>query len=259
MEYLSRLLSRLNKKAWFYHHPKCYKIDLKHILFADDLFLFSSGRPTSITAVKDCVERFLKASGLSINLDKSQVFGSGMPDSKKVWVEQALGIAVAKLPVRYLGIPLTSKAISAQDCKSLIDIITGRIHSWSNRYLLRAGRRLLINSILHSVVFFWARMCILPKKVLHTVSSICARFLWKGNATGKGGFLVSWREVCKEKIEGGLGVQDLSIMNEAMRLNQLWELSKDVDSIWQAWTKAYWSKGKDWWEADNAKALSTCV
>ncbi|KAL9673726.1 hypothetical protein QQ045_029987 [Rhodiola kirilowii] len=164
-----------------------------------------------------------------------------------------------QLPVRYLGIPLTSKAISAQDCKSLIDRITGRIHSWSNRYLSRAGRWLLIQSVLHSVVFFWARMCFLHKKVLHTVSSICARFLWKGNAIGKGGFLVSWKDVCKEKIKGGLGIKDLSIMNEAMRLNQLWELSKDADSIWRAWTRAYWSKGKDWWEADNASKTSWII
>ncbi|KAL9677113.1 hypothetical protein QQ045_005340 [Rhodiola kirilowii] len=84
-------------------------------------------------------------------------------------------------------------------------------------------------------------MCILPKKVLHTVSSICARFLWKGNDIGKGGFLVSWREVCKEK------------------LRELWELSKDVDSIWQAWTRAYWSKGKDWWEVDNASKTSWII
>ncbi|KAL9677411.1 hypothetical protein QQ045_005640 [Rhodiola kirilowii] len=183
MEYLSRLLNRLDREAEFYFHPKCHRIDLKHILFADDLFLFSSERSSSIIAMKDCVERFLRAFGLSINLAKSQVFPVGMPDSKKVWVEQVLGIAVAKLPVRYLGIPLNS----------------------------RAGRR----------------MCILPKKVVHTVSSICARFLWKGNATGKGGFLVSWKE--------------------------------DADSVWRAWTRAYWTKGKEWWEAENASKTTWII
>ncbi|KAL9689960.1 hypothetical protein QQ045_010353 [Rhodiola kirilowii] len=68
----------------------------------------------------------------------------------------------------------------------------------------------------------------------------------------KGGFLVSWKEVCKEKDEGGLGIKDLSVMNKAMRLNQLWEMSKDAYSVWRAWTRAYWTKGKDWWEAENA-------
>ncbi|KAL9689967.1 hypothetical protein QQ045_010360 [Rhodiola kirilowii] len=239
LEYLSRLLNKLDRKAGFYYHPKCHRIDLKHILFADDLFLFSSGRNSFIIAMKDCVKKFLRSFGLSINLAKSHIFVAGMPDSKKVWVEQVLGIAVAKLPVRYIGIPLNAKAINAQDCSSLIDIITSRIHSWSNRYLSRAGRRLLIQSVLQSVIFFWARMCILPKKVLHLVCSICARFLWKGNASGKGGFLVIWTEGCKGKSEGGLGIKDISIMNEAMRLNQLWELSKDVDSVWRAWTREH--------------------
>ncbi|KAL9661729.1 hypothetical protein QQ045_026557 [Rhodiola kirilowii] len=127
---------------------------------------------------------------------------------------------MAKLPVRYLGIPLNSKAINAQDCSGLIDRITSRIHSWSNRYLSRAGRRLLIQSVLHSVI---------------SVERECNRQR----------FLVSWKEVCKEKIEGGLGIKDLSVMNEALRLNQLWELSKDADSVWKAWTRAYWTKGKD--------------
>ncbi|KAL9669292.1 hypothetical protein QQ045_006836 [Rhodiola kirilowii] len=214
---------------------------------------------SSIIAMKDCVENFLRSSGLSINLAKSQIFVAGMPDSKKAWVEQVLGIALAKLPVRYLGILLNSKAISAQDCSSLIDKITSRIHSWSNRYLSRVGRRLLIQSVLQSVVFFWARMCILPKKVVNSVNSICARFLWKGNASGKGGFPVSWVDVCKEKSEGGLGIKDITIMNEAMRLNQLWDLSKDTDSVWRAWTRAYWTKGKEWWEGDNAAKTSWII
>ncbi|KAL9671528.1 hypothetical protein QQ045_009097 [Rhodiola kirilowii] len=37
-------------------------------------------------------------------------------------------------------------------------------------------------------------------------------------------------------------------MNDAMRINQLWEMVKDEDSVWKAWTKAYWTKGRNWWE-----------
>ncbi|CAM8923673.1 unnamed protein product [Rhodiola kirilowii] len=83
MEYLSRLLANLDRKAGFYYHPKCHRIYLKHFLFVDDLFLFSSGRPLSIIALKVTVERFLRSSGLSINLAKSQVFVAGIPDNKK--------------------------------------------------------------------------------------------------------------------------------------------------------------------------------
>ncbi|KAL9688535.1 hypothetical protein QQ045_032957 [Rhodiola kirilowii] len=259
MEYLSHLLGKLDKKSGFYYHPKCHRIDLKHILFADDLLLFSSGRISSIITLKKTMDTFLAASGLYINLEKSQVFVAGMPDNKKAWVEQILGTAVAKLPVRYLGIPLNSKAISFQDCSSFIDRITGRIHSWRNRFLSRAGRRLLIQSVLHSILYYWARMCTLPRKVLNTVGSICARFLWKGNALGNGGFLVSWKEVCKAKAEGGLGLKNLSIMKEAMRLNQLWEMRNEADSVWKAWTRAYWTEGRDWWEVENASKTTWII
>ncbi|CAM8931449.1 unnamed protein product [Rhodiola kirilowii] len=83
---------------------------------------------------------------------------------------------------------------------------------------------------------------------------------WKGRfALGKGGFLVSWKEVCKAKAEGGLGLKNLSIMNEAMRLNQLWEMRNEVDSVWKAWTRAYWTKGRDWWEVENASKTTWII
>ncbi|KAL9688739.1 hypothetical protein QQ045_033163 [Rhodiola kirilowii] len=202
-------------------------------------------RPSSIITLKDKVERCLRSSGLFINLAKSHVFVAGMTNNKKAWVEQVLGTTVTKLPVRYLGIPLNSKAISSQDSSCLIGRITSIIDSWSNRFLSRAGRMLLIQYVLQSIFYFWARMCILPRNVLHTVSNLCATFLWKRNGTCRGGFRMSWKEVCKEKSEGGLGIKDLSIMNEAMRLNKLWEMGNDADSVWKAWTKAYWTKGRD--------------
>ncbi|KAL9681640.1 hypothetical protein QQ045_013426 [Rhodiola kirilowii] len=109
MEYLSRLLGRLNGKTCYYHHPKCHKIGLKHIMFADDLILFSSGRMSSILAIKSVMETFLKVSGLDINLQKSQFFISGMSEAKKMWVESTLGTTICPLPVRYLGISMNSK------------------------------------------------------------------------------------------------------------------------------------------------------
>ncbi|CAM8921356.1 unnamed protein product [Rhodiola kirilowii] len=231
MEYLSQLLGKLDRKAGFYHHPKCHKIELKHILFADDLMLFSSGRPSSILTIKTVINNFLKSLGLAINLSKSQIFIGGMSAEKRSWVEQTLGTAVTRLPIRYLGIPINSKSICSRDCTTLIDIITSRIHAGSTRFLSRAGRRLLIQSVLHSIVSFWARMCILPKKFLHAVASICTRFFWKGNTSGRGNHLVCWKDVCNGKAEEGLGFKDLIIMNDAVRLNQLWGLSNGRRSI----------------------------
>ncbi|CAM8950219.1 unnamed protein product [Rhodiola kirilowii] len=100
---LNGCLEGLNKKADFFQHPKCHKIGLKHIMFADDLILFSSSRQSSILAPNSVMENFFKVSGLDINVQKSQIFVSEMCEAKKAWVESILSTAVCPLPVRYLG------------------------------------------------------------------------------------------------------------------------------------------------------------
>ncbi|KAL9689317.1 hypothetical protein QQ045_009701 [Rhodiola kirilowii] len=251
MDYLSRILKGMNKTHGYYHHPKCHRVDLKHLIFADDLFLFSSGRCSSISALKESLDSFLQCSGLAVNSDKSQLFLAGFSEDKKNWIESMVLSPVSDLPVRYLGVPLTHKSISAYDCSIIIQRITGRLNCWSNRLLSRAGRRLLIISVLQAIVFYWARICILPKKVLKAINSICANFLWSGKSTRKGCHLIDWNSVCSEKKEGGLGIKNLDIMNDAMVMNQLWELNKNNMNVWSEWIKAYWTKGTHWWQNDS--------
>ncbi|KAL9666108.1 hypothetical protein QQ045_000430 [Rhodiola kirilowii] len=71
MEYLSRLLKGLTKAA-------------------DGLFLFSNGRCSSIAALKGVLDEFLQCSGLSVNIEKSQLFVAGMNEAKRSWVENLL-------------------------------------------------------------------------------------------------------------------------------------------------------------------------
>ncbi|KAL9678864.1 hypothetical protein QQ045_016715 [Rhodiola kirilowii] len=44
-----------------------------------------------------------------------------------------------------------------KDCDNLIDRMTARLDCWSNKYLSRAGRRVLVSAVLQSMAFFWAR------------------------------------------------------------------------------------------------------
>jgi hypothetical protein len=68
--------------------------------------------------------------------------------------------------VRYLDVPLISKRLSAADCDSLISKISSRIDSRLVRKLSSAGRLQLLSYVLVSLQMFWARVFILPKKVI---------------------------------------------------------------------------------------------
>ncbi|KAL9661582.1 hypothetical protein QQ045_026406 [Rhodiola kirilowii] len=132
MEYLSRLLKGLSKKEGFLHHPKCHRVNLKHIMLADDLFLFCNGRISSISALKDCLQKFFMCSGLDININKSQIFVAGMDGIKRQW---ELLTKICPLPIKYLGISLDSKDLRAHDCKIVLEKLTERLNSWSNRFI----------------------------------------------------------------------------------------------------------------------------
>jgi hypothetical protein len=75
-------------------------------------------------------------------------------------------MGVGVLPVRYLGIPLSSKKLSAGDCDILIQKNSGRIDSWLSKHLITfAGRLQLISSVLYSIQMYWTSVFILPKRL----------------------------------------------------------------------------------------------
>ncbi|XP_075096386.1 putative mitochondrial protein AtMg01250 [Nicotiana tabacum] len=67
IEYLSRCLNGLKKKCIFKYRPKCSKIGITHLSFADDLLLFARGDMSSVTQLQQCLNQFYEASGLKAN------------------------------------------------------------------------------------------------------------------------------------------------------------------------------------------------
>ncbi|XP_050227614.1 uncharacterized protein LOC126677168 [Mercurialis annua] len=108
----------------FIFHKSCKKINLCHLAFAEDLFLFCNRDLNSVKILKETLSNLSKVSGLKPNLNKS----SGV------------------LPVRYLGLPLISTKLSKEQCNSLISRITSRIASWSAKCLSYAGRLQLVKA-----------------------------------------------------------------------------------------------------------------
>ncbi|KAL9660777.1 hypothetical protein QQ045_025595 [Rhodiola kirilowii] len=98
--------------------------------------------------------------------------------------------------------------IRSQDCCAIIQRLTAKLDSWNNHFFSRAGRRALIQSILQSIIFYWAQICFLPRKVIRAINSICARFMWNGSAVGRGCHLISWDKAVEIKEKGGWVLKD---------------------------------------------------
>ena len=145
---LSKMLNKAAEAQQFDYHPQCREVKLTHLSFADDILVFTDGTSRSLLGVLQVMDQFARISGLHINASKSSIFSSGQTVTPMLNEAERLGIKAGKLPVRYLGMPLTTKALSKQEYEPLIDQVRGRMLAWRNKCLSYAGRLQLIKSVI---------------------------------------------------------------------------------------------------------------
>lgn len=138
--------------------------------------------------------------------------------------------------MRYLGVPIISSRLGKADRVSLIDRITARVQSWTQRFLSFAGRLQLIKLILHAIQAYLDRIKQIPRQ-----------YLCKGSRLGKGRAKVSWEDMCLPKNEGGLGICRLRDCNKAVMLKHVWILFTNKESLWYKWTHSTFLKRKSFW------------
>lgn len=144
MEVLSKMLDKAGAQRKFGYHPYCQDLKLTHLSFADDLLIFSDSRRSSVDGILEIFKSFAEASGLHISMEKSTLYLAGLNDTDKQEILSHYTFSNGDLPVRYLGFPLLTKQMTAQDYGPLIEKIRSRISSWTARFLSFAGRLQLI-------------------------------------------------------------------------------------------------------------------
>lgn len=100
MDYLSRVLTKFYYEHVVKYHPKCRKIFLSHLLFTDDIMIFSHASLKFTQNLKLAMDLFSSNSGLFINMNKSEIFLFGIADSLSI--QSALAISVGASPLGIL-------------------------------------------------------------------------------------------------------------------------------------------------------------
>jgi len=61
----------------FKFHPHCKKLQLTHLLFADDVLIFCKAHDRTLQAVKQALDVFHATTGLQANSDKTKIILGG--------------------------------------------------------------------------------------------------------------------------------------------------------------------------------------
>lgn len=248
MEVLTLMIKRqVSMEEKFKYHWGCKKLKITSLCFADDLMLFCHGDKVSASVIRRALDEFCLSSGLRPNMNKSTIYFGNVTEVVKQKIKLVMPFNEGILPVKYLGIPLDSNRIARSDCTMLLESVKRRIDCWQNKQLSFAGRLQLIASVLSSLNVYWASIFILPKGICDDIDKMLKRFLWHTNEGKSFKFSVSWKEVCMQKSEGGLGLKSLHIWNEALMAKHLWNVISNKDSLWVKWVNGQWLKGDSIW------------
>ncbi|KAL0304926.1 UNVERIFIED_CONTAM: putative mitochondrial protein [Sesamum calycinum] len=133
MEVWSTLIRhRVQQATQFQYHWKCKELGLINLCFADDVLLFCKAHIPSIKVLTDTLSEFASLSGLKVNPVKSQIIISRAVQQERQHILEYVGFQEGSLPVKYLGIPLTSSRLTFVDCRPLIDKVDARLAGAGN-------------------------------------------------------------------------------------------------------------------------------
>ncbi|XP_016173366.1 uncharacterized protein LOC107615862 [Arachis ipaensis] len=208
-------------------------IELSHLQFADDTILFCPPEIETIVNYKRLLRCFELMSGLSINFDKSNLIPV---NCEQEWVEHVCGLLGCKqavLPIRYLGIPLGANPRLVKTWKPIIEKVESKLSLWKAKVLNKAGKLILIKSVLNSLPIYYLSLYKMPRAVANKLIALQRSFMWCTKDGAYGMPLVKWEVVQAPKKAGGLGVGDAVVRNAALLFKWWWRFSKEEYPLWK--------------------------
>ena len=137
---------------------------ISHLMFAEDLIIFSRAHPSDFEAIQDCFNQFHEWLDLSVNTAKSVVsFSTNIHQPAKVEICNQTGLKLVDPNSKYHGFPLHIKSGNQSPFNTIIDKINSRITGWKAKVLSQAARSTLIRSVLTSIPPYWMSSFQLPK------------------------------------------------------------------------------------------------
>uniref|UniRef100_J3M5K6 Reverse transcriptase zinc-binding domain-containing protein n=1 Tax=Oryza brachyantha TaxID=4533 RepID=J3M5K6_ORYBR len=205
------------------------------LFYADDLIITGQANLQEATNLITTLSSFLQISGQTPNWGKSSIlFSSATSQEERNIVKGIFPVSDFSAATTYLGHPIFLAASTRSAAYFfLVDKFRG-ISSLRANKLSHAGRLTLIKSVFSSIPIYYMSHMLLSAKLIRKLTSIIRKFWWKGsldNNSSDGICFRSWKDICRPKDEGGLGIRDLMMMNKSLVIHSAWNFLKNPNTL----------------------------
>ena len=160
-------------------------------------------------------------SGQAINRQKTSLFFSKntRPEIRQT-IRQLLGARVMTDCDRYLGLPMASGKSKVNTFKYLLEKITKRVRGWKEKFISKAGREILIQTIAQAILTYSMSLFKLPNSICNNINSLLTKYWWGQKQEERKIHWINWKKLCTTKKECGMGFHDLHTFNLVMLAKQ---------------------------------------
>ncbi|KAK2417369.1 hypothetical protein QL285_039676 [Trifolium repens] len=178
------------------------------------------------------LKTYEKASGQEINLTKSEVvFSRNLSKAAQEDLSRIMGVRHVLGTGNYLGLPSMIGRKKRDIFAFIKDKIWKRINSWRGRALSKAGKEVMIKSVLQAIPSYVMSVYILPDTTIKEIERMMNSFWWGGGAENRGIKWLTWDRMAIPKALGGMGFCDLHHFNLAMIAKQGWKIMTNPQSL----------------------------
>ena len=176
-------------------------------LYADDTsVVVSSNR--AITAVFETYDKFEKASGSKINLEKCEGLWLG---SWQHCLDAPVAIRWTSVKIKVLGVFIGNGNLDEVNWRPRLDAVEKCLSSWRSRSLSYKGKALVLNALALSRIWYIASLIHMPHWVLAELNTLTYKFFWSGKRD-----LVARAVVCQPTDRGGFSVVNIDYKTSAL-------------------------------------------
>ncbi|KAL1134447.1 hypothetical protein V6Z11_A12G102600 [Gossypium hirsutum] len=156
--------------------------------------------------------------------------------SVKEYLRSAINDTLGFQEVNDLGHYLRASLFHRRNTNSILNFLVekarSQLPSWDAKRLSFAGRVILAQSILLTILSYLMQSTLVPKEIYDSIEELARQFIW-GVADGKRKMaLMGWDSICQPKLHGGLKFRRLGDQNKAFILKLGYSLITMTEALW---------------------------